>query len=439
MKYLIYILLITINSNFIFSYLKIPFKTFDSNKLSRINKLQNNYIYINISLGFPNQYQTKILIKQEKYHFHIYINSSYLYSKSQTYSAITKESFDITNSLCKKGLYVNDIMYLNEIKYENTPFILCTQYYEVDSSYFDGQLGLNMGYEDKYDSNFIRILKSKNIINNYIYSLIYENDEEGILLIGEYPHNINLKNDLYIKYSSFEEENLNWMHAVKNEKNPRWSLTFDKIYYSNSELFQIQRNCILSIENKFIISTFQYFNLVRDIFGKKCKNYQVDYNFQYLSCDKDIDKEFTPEINFFNKELNITFTFDYNDLFVDDGDSLNFLVATYADTDEGYWILGKPFFKKYLLLYNMDSKMVGFYKNKTPKITDNIETNGKKTFSFNTSIFINILLFIIIIILSFALYHCYINKRRIRANELEDKFNYIAKKDDNEIKEIYKN
>ena len=83
--------------------------------------------------------------------------------------------------------------------------------------------------------------------------------------------------------------------------------------------------------------------------------------------------------------------------------------------------------------------MVGFYKNKTPKITDNIETNGKKTFSFNTSIFINILLFIIIIILSFALYHCYINKRRIRANELEDKFNYIAKKDDNEIKEIYKN
>jgi hypothetical protein len=81
------------------------------------------------------------------------------------------------------------------------------------------------------------------------------------------------------------------MHAVKNEKNPRWSLTFDKIYYSNSELFQIQRNCILSIENNFIISTFQYFNLVRDIFGKKCKNYQVDYSFQYLSCDKDIDKE----------------------------------------------------------------------------------------------------------------------------------------------------
>ena len=97
----------------------------------------------------------------------------------------------------------------------------------------------------------------------------------------------------------------------------------------------------------------------------------------------------------------------------------------------GKWILGKPFFKKYLLLFNMDSKMVGFYKK---EISENFETNKKNVNSFNTSIFINILLFIIIIILSFSLYHCYVNKRRIRANELEDKFNYIAKNDEKENK-----
>ena len=160
---------------------------------------------------------------------------------------------------------------------------------------------------------------------------------------------------------SLKKENLNWFHAVENNKNQRWSITFDKISYSNSEVFQIQRECILSAENKFIISTFQYFNLIKEIFGKKCKIYQSEYSYQYLSCDKNIDKEFTPEINFFIKEYNITFNINYKDLFFDDGDSLIFLVATYADFDEGYWILGKPFIKKYLFLYDMDSKMIGFY------------------------------------------------------------------------------
>ena len=120
---------------------------------------------------------------------------------------------------------------------------------------------------------------------------------------------------------------------------------------------------------------------------------------------------------------------DYKDLFINNGDSLDFLVATYADTDEGYWVLGKPFLKKYLFLYNMDSKMIGFYRNEDSIPLDNMQTNNEKISNFNTSIFINVLLFIIIIILSFALYNCYVNKRRIRANELEDKFNYISKKD----------
>ena len=131
----------------------------------------------------------------------------------------------------------------------------------------------------------------------------------------------------------------------------------------------------------------------------------------------------------------MTFTFDYNDLFFDNGDSLYFLVATYADTDEGYWILGKPFLKKYLFLYNMDTKMIGFYKNEKDKAIDNIVTNKQKASKFNTSIFINVVLFIVIIILSIFIYHCYISKRRIRANELEDKFNYISK-NEQEIKEF---
>ena len=436
MKYiLIYILLININLFPIFSYLKIPFKTYSSDKLPTNKKLINNYIYLNINLGFSNTKQTKLLIKQEKYHLFLYENSSYSYKNSQSCKILVNENYEIKNSACAKGIFLNDIMYLEGNKYDNISFILCNKYYNDENLNFDGQIGFNMGYEDKYDSNFIRQLKAKNIISNYIYSIIYENDEEGFILIGEYPHMINLNNNIYNEYSTFKKENLNWFHAVENNKNQRWSITLDKISYSNSEVFQIQRECILSAENKFIISTFQYFNLIKEIFGKKCKIYQSEYSYQYLSCDKNIDKEFTPEINFFIKEYNITFNFNYKDLFFDDGDSLIFLVATYADFDEGYWILGKPFIKKYLFLYDMDSKMIGFYNKDTHVTVDNIEINNKKEGNFNLSIFFNIFLCIIIIILIFILYHCYVNKRRIRANELEDKFNYIAKTD-KELKEF---
>ena len=82
------------------------------------------------------------------------------------------------------------------------------------------------------------------------------------------------------------------------------------------------------MENNFIISTFQYFNLITDIFGQKCKIYQSQNTYQYLSCHKNINKEFTPDINFYIKEYNITFNLNYKDLFYDNGDSLIFLVAT---------------------------------------------------------------------------------------------------------------
>ena len=150
-------------------------------------------------------------------------------------------------------------------------------------------------------------------------------------------------------------------------------------------------------------------------------------NILYQKCRKDINKELTPKIEFYNKELNTTFVLDYHDLYMDKGNFSYFLVATYFDYDLGYWILGKPFMKKYLFLYNSDSKMIGFYKN-----SQFMNNEHNKIDRYTISICINIFLALILIILIFAFYHYYIKRRRIRANELEDKFNYISKNDNNE-------
>ena len=438
MKNLFYVFLININISLIISYLKIPFKTFYSENMYSTDKKRVNYIYISMNMGIPKQNLNKIILKQENYPFFLYDNCSYSYKNSQKCKIIQEELTDKSSSNCKKGIYLMDSMHLGENTVDNTSFVFCTKYnmYQTEEyKNFDGEIGLNMGFDDKYDSNFIRQLKANNAISNYFYSIIYENDDEGFLLIGEYPHNIDIiNNNIYNKYSTFKKENLNWLHAVKNDKKPRWGITFEKISYSNSELFQIQRECIFSVENKFIFSTFQYFNLIKEIFGKKCKQYQFFHYFDFLECEKDIVKEFTPEIKFYSKDLNMSFTLDYNDLFIEKEDSLLFLVVTYTDMDEGYWILGKPFLKKYLFLFDIDTKMIGFYVNDISKVGNNEINNAKKS-SFNLSIFINILLLCILLILIFVFYRYYMNRRRIRANELEDKFNYIAQ-NDKDIKEF---
>ena len=84
-------------------------------------------------------------------------------------------------------------------------------------------------------------------------------------------------------------------------------------------------------------------------------------------------------------------------------------------------------------MYNSDNKMIGFYKKNEGN------KSNKKISSYVISIFLNILLLIILIFLFFAFFHYYIKRRRIRANELEDKFNYIPKNNKNDYIKYKKN
>ena len=78
------------------------------------------------------------------------------------------------------------------------------------------------------------------------------------------------------------------------------------------------------------------------------------------------------------------------------------------------WYLGQPFLKKYLITFDQDKKLFGFYK----KFKD------KKSF-FTLSTFFVFFLIIVIFILFIILFK-YINKkpRKIRANELEENIDY---------------
>ena len=111
--------------------------------------------------------------------------------------------------------------------------------------------------------------------------------------------------------------------------------------------------------------------------------------------------------------MNYTFEIDLKDLFYTLNDMKYFLIL--FPVQHSYdWKLGLPFFKKYNLYFDLDKKIIGIYKN-------------IKTFSFNFVIFLVIILIAIIIGMGIFIYHILKKKtRKIRANELNDDFEYIA-------------
>ena len=91
-----------------------------------------------------------------------------------------------------------------------------------------------------------------------------------------------------------------------------------------------------------------------------------------------------------------------------------------------YWYLGKPFFKKYQMMFDYDNKKIGFY---TKILNDNNSGNGSP--SNNLIIYILVIIGLIIIIagLVFIIIKNYKKfTKRKRANELmDDNYDYESK------------
>ena len=134
-------------------------------------------------------------------------------------------------------------------------------------------------------------------------------------------------------------------------------------------------------------------------------------------------------------QLESNFVFDYNDLFFYKDDLVYFLIL-FREIDINSFRIGEIFLKKYKLVFNHDSKMIGFYSNINDNKIENkniIKDKGGSNFSLTNILLIIIL--VCILILGLFFFKRRLN-RKIRANELEDKYSYIAKNTDSEFNEI---
>lgn len=420
----------------ILNYVILPFKTgipdldFDD---SHFVFLLSNEIYTTLKIGTPSQtislniefryYPFFISKYDHKTHFNE--SNSYSYKKTKIYSPY------ISSSIYNKGILSNDKFSLNinnSIQYVNLPFLLATDFkenYLKETVPPGGIIGMNF-FDDSVDKDknqhFIKMLKENNIISSYIWSIKYNSkDNEGEILIGKKPH------EIYPKI--YKENIIKWTKTEIDTVLFGWELIFDEVYYGkyvekgeeknidfkNKDKYifdENSRNAKLIIENGMIKGSVKYQNYLKTNFIKdnKCKEYKED-SLIYYKCDLNAKIENLPSIYFIHKELNYTFVLDYKDLFIKYNNEYYLLVYFNDNNDnDKYWNFGKPFFKKYQLLFDHDSRNIGIY-------------NGIEKKSFKGII---IFLFILIIIILFGItYYLYKRKfRRKRLNEIDEGYDY---------------
>ena len=290
-----------------------------------------------------------------------------------------------------------------KLKVDNFNFIIPIKITESKlDKFIPSSLGLKI-HDSLNTKNygFLYHLKEREIIDSFGWTIQYNNEEEGELIIGGYPHEYD---------KNYDKSKLKNTKAELRNAYVFWDLYFS---YIKSGDF-ICSNIIVEFDISFgLIQNNQiYQNFIINnyfILKKKCEKFN-NIKFDYFICDINEKIDDFPIISFNHKGLNYTFEFNYQDLFLKVDNKFYFFIV-FKDTKDNNWKIGKPFFKKYQLIFESDRKLIGFY---TGKIKSKINFNWIIVF----------ILFIILIILIIFMIIRYKNlPKKIRAKELNEELN----------------
>ena len=391
------------------NYLIFPFKK--STKVKNIfpdNLLQND-LEITLKIGTPSQ-NVNLNLRSNLYTFFITssnVNLPFPTFNEKNSKSLIKESEKVEQYITKEykeGFKIYETITLNEKELKNISLILATSISYNQS----GALGLKLvdSHEFANDLSFIYQIKHKLNLNSYTFFIKYNNDEEGELIIGSYPHLLNNK---------YNEKDLFYQRAGKINNNVDWVIEFDMIKYDNNTIERINNKCLIQIEYALIHAPFNVKNyFIDNYFKNQCnQEFLIRKNIIMINCDKKFDISTFKNLSFISKDIDYEFVFTYKDLFIENGSKYIFSIIfdMKLNDKDNNWILGKTFMKKYQLIYDLDRKIIGLYKGNSSK-------------GFNFYILFLIILILVIIGLIYYIFFYIKTPRKIRANELEDD-NYL--------------
>ena len=235
-------------------------------------------------------------------------------------------------------------------------------------------------------------------------------------------------------------------------------MVFDEIFFENKTTFEKSNyennlQIVFDLETDFIIGTSYFFeNVKKTIFKeylekKICfiNEYEEENGNHIIICESIFAQLIPrfPNLYFYHKELNYTFVLTNKELFKEYGNHIYFMIINkiyYID----YWYLGTVFLKKYPFLFDYDKKTISFINiyNNTNNINKNNVVEWKNKFITFFNFFKNISIIFGIIIGIIIGKKIWDKKRKKRANELFDNYQYEAydnkenkNKKENNIKE----
>ena len=376
------------------SYISIPFEV-QNFKNEKNTKIINNYIYKDILVKFlvgnpPQKVQlsaclgefTTFIISKDARGFE---GGTYNKNLSDTYSSLSESQYYIFQTF-SEGITSKENFIIEQSNNEinGLEFMLVNDVVENNCYSFycevliqPGILGFLLAQQRFFDENvtninFIPQLKKKNLISNYDFNFHFISENSGNIIIGEKPHEYN--------NSHYKEENYIRISTSLIGNDLDWSLSFDNIYFGE-EVLGNNNPILFRIEFGFIMGSYTWDNFLKKEFfnklieEKKCfRDYFHDLgstsHFYYCNKTTDISK-FKPFIFCIN-QYNYNFTLTYKDLFIEVEDKYLFLMLIGGLSEI---IFGYPFLKKYQLIFNQDTKTIGFYTDISSNISSNISIN----------------------------------------------------------------
>ena len=404
----------------------------------------DNYLFLKIKLGSDEQ---NIEMKFELNNYETYIVKEDFVNKTEFTPFYTNTSttfktlkrFYSQKSEFTTALLSNDSLVVNngkeDIKINNFYFAYLDQAWIK----YPGSIGFNLLSGVSYPEesmNFIDQLKNNSIISGYSLTIKFDNNYQGQLIIGPdmediLPYEIDkaTRHSVYVEKPSYNNDG-------------KWILKFDKVLVGTSELLY-SKETILNLKYDFIISTDEYTefifkNFFSSFFGSNQCTKEKNNLFQYyygVKCNKNVNIKNFPDLKFniATKSEQFSLVLDYDDLFEEVGEYKYFKIiltnkTTETSTINNEWILGKYFFKKYLVTFNKDRNNINIYvteKQKKEEESDNSYSNLNEISNYEIWLWILVVVLLIMAgVIAYLLIKCIkqgkIIKKKSRLNILDD-------------------
>ena len=410
--------------------------------------------YISIKIGTPPQ-EIKFLVTNEDCGFKIgkarncIKNSNYLSYYNRNLSSDFKftENYTKKNSEFKNGHscsdnmeFITDISDLNKKNiFKNIGFYLGTDTQEEICGINGLELNRYKLYCDSMN-NIFESMKDGELIEKQNWIFKYTSKYEGLFILSP---------DLNKIIKNYNQNKLLTTNTINKFNGKSWAITIDKVFSEGHNETINKKTVKAEINNDFdlIEGDWDYYYYItltyfKDYIKKSiCKLEEIKVSpFYYfaIECDKNkfnIDdmKQF-PILTLTMVCFNSEFKFDYKDLFTETKYKFFFNVIFNKYISE--WTFGKPVLRKYPMLINYEAQTIAYYnENMEIEEDEKNKENNKRKYRLYLIILLVLIAFVIIGIIFYFVGKNRNKMKKRRANELlDDNFDYIPTKINNEDK-----